>query len=419
MTGTAAQGGRLPPAFRHYNFRLYWTGQLVSLVGTHMQRAAQAWLVLTLSNDPLMLGFLVTAQWGPVLVLGLFGGIVADSFPKRPTIVATQSVAMVLAFLLAVLVATGVAELWHVLVLALLLGVTSALDIPARQTFVIEMVGRDDVVSAVALTSTLVHSAKIVGPALAGIIIAAFGLAPAFFINGLSFAAVIAGLVAMRPGELVPSNRAVLPRSPGAVLGNVGEGLRYALAHRDVLVAIGLVGAATAAGMNFQVLLPPLARDVLRTDASGYGFLMAASGVGAVAATLMVAFRGRPRPLLLPAAAVVIGLLDIVVGLSGSLAIGLVAMAAIGLAGVLLTTHANTLIQLSAPDHLRGRVMALYVTVHSGALPVGGVIFGGIAGAIGPAGSLAIGGLCTIAVGLLAAVVRSTGARDLPLVEAP
>jgi MFS family permease len=208
---------RAPAAFRHRNFRVYWTGQLVSLIGTHMQRAAQAWLVLTLTNDPFMLGLLVAAQFGPLLVLGLFGGIVADSLPKRPTIAATQTIAMVLAFALAVLVASGVVEPWHVLGFALLLGITSALDIPARQTFVIEMVGRDDLVSAVALNSTLVHTAKIVGPAVAGLVIAGLGLAPAFFINGISFAAVLGGLLAMRPGELRSADRAALPRTPRAV----------------------------------------------------------------------------------------------------------------------------------------------------------------------------------------------------------
>jgi hypothetical protein len=171
--------------------------------------------------------------------------------------------------------------------------------------------------------------------------------------------------------------------------------------------------------MNFQVLIPPLARDVLGSDASGFGFLMAAAGVGAVTATLFVAFRGRPRPVLLPAAAIAIGLLDIILGLSGSLVVGLAAMAGIGLAGIILTTYTNTLIQLSVPDHLRGRVTALYVTVHDGALPIGGVILGAIAGAIGPAVTLAIGGLCTIAVGLLAAFARSTGTRDLPLAQSP
>ena len=212
-----------------------------------MQRAAQAWLVLTLTNDPFMLGLLVAAQFGPLLVLGLFGGIVADAVPKRPTIVVTQVTAMVLAFLLAVLAAAGLAELWHVLALALLLGMTSALDIPARQTFVIEMVGREDLVSAVAMNSTLVHSAKVVGPAVAGIVIAAFGLPIAFFVNGISFAAVLGALGAMRKGELRPALRADLPRTPRAVFGNLSEGLGYAMRNREVILTIGLVGAVSTA----------------------------------------------------------------------------------------------------------------------------------------------------------------------------
>jgi MFS family permease len=394
-----------PSAFRHRNFRLYWSGQLVSLIGTHMQRAAQAWLVLTLTNDPLMLGLLVTAQFGPVLVFGLLGGIVADSFPKRTTILVTQVISLVLALALGLMVATGIAEVWQVMLLALLLGLTSAIDIPARQTFVIEMVGPEDVTSAVALNSTLVHAAKVLGPAIGGVTIAVFGLATAFFLNAISFAAVIAGLLAMRTSELLPAVQVSMPRTGRALFDSLAEGLRYALRTPQVLLPIAVVGLVSTLGMNFPVLFPPYARDVLGTDASGYGFLMAATGAGAIGAALFMAFRGRPRPIAIPIAALVLGLFNVVLALSGSMPIALLSASLIGLASVVATTYANTTIQTTAPDQLRGRVTAVYVSVHAGSMPVGGIIFGALAGAFGAAAALAIGGLCTILVGVVALVV--------------
>jgi MFS family permease len=403
LAGLAGRGGLR--ALRHRNFRLYWGGQAVSLIGTHMQRAAQAWLVLTLTSDPLMLGLLVTAQFGPVLALGLFGGIVADSLPKRTTIMVTQSVAMVLAFALGVLAATGTAEVWHVLLMAFLLGVTSVVDIPTRQTFVIEMVGRDDVVSAVALNSALVNAAKVIGPAIAGLTIGAFSVAVAFFINGFSFVAVIGGLLAMRASELNPVARAALPRTIGAVAGNLGEGLRYIARTRDVLLALSIVGTVSTAAMNYQVLIPPLARDVLGTGAIGFGFLMAASGLGSITAALAVASLGRPRTIAIVVAALALGLFEIALGASRLMALSLVCMAGVGLAGVVMTTNANTLIQTLAPDRLRGRVIAVYVTVFVGSTPIGGLLFGGIAGAFGTATALLAGGAIATVVGAGALLV--------------
>src|SRR5437868_2648530 len=176
-------------AFRHRNYRLFWLGQLVSLVGTWMQTVAQGWLVLQLSNDPFALGLLSVAQFGPIMVFGLFGGVVADNMPKRQTLIATQAVQMVLAFVLAGLVATGLAQVWHILVLALLLGLANAIDMPTRQSFVVEMVGREDVANAVAFNSAMFNAARVVGPAIAGLTIGAFGIALCFFLNGLSFVA--------------------------------------------------------------------------------------------------------------------------------------------------------------------------------------------------------------------------------------
>lgn len=400
---TRMTGGGLR-AFRHRNFRLYWVGQLVSLIGTHMQRAAQAWLVLTLTSDPLMLGLVVTAQYGPILVLGVFGGVVADVLPKRRTIIVTQTIAMALAFILAFLAATGAAEVWHVLLLALFLGIAGVVDMPTRQAFVFEMVGRDDVVSAVALNSTLVNTAKVVGPAVAGLAIAAVGVPFAFLFNGLSFLAVIGGLLAMRPNELAPIAPPARPGTLRAVLDNLAEGLRYVRRTHDVLLALVVIGLVSTVAMNFQVLAAPLARDVLDSDASGYGFLMAASGLGSILAALVLAFGGRPRTTMILVASLALGLLDVALALSRSLPVSLICMAGVGLAGVAMSTNTNTLIQMAVPDALRGRVMAVYVTVWAGSTPVGGLIFGAVASAFGTPVALGLGGIAAIVVALLAGV---------------
>lgn len=392
-------------ALQHRNYRLYWTGQLISLVGTHMQRAAQTWLVLTLTSDPFALGLVVAAQWGPVLVFGLFGGIVADALAKRRTLIATQAISMALAFTLAVLAATGTAEVWHVLVMAGLLGFTSVVDLPTRQSFVFEMVGRDDVVSAVALYSAIVNSAKVLGPAIAGLTIGAFSVAFAFAFNGLSFLAVIAGLLAMRVSELQPAARTALPRSLGAIVANLGEGLRYVVRTRHVLLALAIVALVSTAGMNFQVLIAPLARDVLGVGAEGFGFLMAASGLGSVTSALIVAVLGRPRVANIVIAALALGVLEIGLSASRSFPLSMACMFTIGLSSVAISMNTNTLIQMAVPDQLRGRVMAVYVTVNAGTTPIGGLLFGAIAGLAGVAEAILVGGISVTVIAVVALVV--------------
>jgi MFS family permease len=392
-------------ALRHRNFRLFWTGQLISLVGTWMQQVAQAWLVLTLTNDPFMLGLVATAQFAPVLVLGLFGGIVADGLPKRRTLVATQSFAMTLAFVLAILTATGTVQVWHILVLAFLLGCSNAVDMPTRQSFVIEMVGREDVGNAVALNSAIFNGARIVGPAVAGLTIGAFDMSIAFFLNGLSFVAVIACLLAMREEELRFGVRASMPRSFGEVFRNLAEGLSYVRQTRTVLLAVTVVGLVATAGMNFSVVVPPLSRNVLGTGPSGYGFLMAASGLGSLISALAIAFRGRPTTRVLIGGALMLGALEVLLAISRSMPLSLVCMFWIGAGGIAMAMTANTTIQLSVPDRLRGRVMAVYTTVFAGSTPFGGLASGAIAGSFGTAAAVLVGGVVSVAVASVAGVV--------------
>jgi MFS family permease len=392
-------------ALRHRNFRLFWSGQLISLVGTWMQQVAQGWLVLTLTSDPFMLGVVVAAQFVPVMIFGLFGGIVADSLPKRGTLIATQTVAMTLAFILAVLTATGTVQVWEIVLLAFALGCTNAIDMPTRQSFVIEMVGREDIGNAVALNSAIFNAARIVGPAVAGLTIGVFDISTAFFINGLSFVAVIGCLVAMRPEELTAAARTAMPRTVGAVFATLAEGLGYVRRTHVVLLGVSVVGLVSLVGMNFSVVVPAMARDVLGTGAEGYGFLMAASGLGSLAAALAVAFLGRPSQRVLVGGAIVLGVLEVVMALSHSMALSLACMFGIGAGGIAMAMTANTAIQLTVPDVLRGRVMAVYTTVFAGSTPLGGLAFGAIAAISGVSAAILVGGLAALAIGIVAAIV--------------
>ena len=387
-------------AFHHRNYRLFFAGQAISLVGTWMQQVAQGWLVLQLTHDPLWLGLVSLAQFGPVIVLGLFGGVIADQLPKRKTLIATQTSAMLLAFALFGLSALHIVQVWHVLVLAGLLGITNAFDMPARQSFAVEMVGRDDVANAVALNSALFNASRIVGPAAAGLLIGAFDISIAFLINGLSFIAVIVSDLAMRDGELRAVQQNPRPRNWSEVVANLAEGADYVRRTPIVLLAVTVIGLAATFGMNFTVLVPPLADSVLHVGASGYGFLMAASGIGATSAALWVAFQRRPGPRPIVLGAITLGLASIVLALSTNFFLSLVSIGIAGAGGIAMAVTANTTIQLAVPDHLRGRVISVYTTIFSGSVPAGGLLMGAIASAWGVPVALFVGAVLTVLIGI-------------------
>jgi MFS family permease len=367
-----------------------------------MQSIAQAWLILDLTGDPFMLGLVSALQWLPVLFLGLFGGIVADVLPKRRTLIATQVAMMALAGLLGVLVWTDAVEIWMIIVIALLLGIANAVDMPVRQAFAVEMVGRDDVFNAVALSSAMFNTARIVGPAIGGLFIAAFGLAPAFLINAASFLAVIVGLVAMRDEELLSPPPVPRPRSIREVGANLAEGLRYVRATPLVLMATAVVGLTATFAMNFQVLVPPYARDVLGQDADGLGFLMATMGVGSLVAALLLARAGRPSPWAIAAGALLLGLAEAATGFARAYPVALGLLFLVGFGGVGMAATANTTIQLAVPDALRGRVIAIYTTVFAGSTPIGGLFAGIVASTWGVPAALFAGGAVAALTGLLA-----------------
>ncbi len=393
-------GGR---AFAHRNYRLFFAGQLVSLVGTWMQQVAQAWLVLDLTHDPFVLGLVTALAFLPVLVLGLFGGLIADALPKRQTLIATQTVQMFLAFALFGLVVSDTVQVWHILVLATILGITNAVDMPTRQAFTVEMVGRDDVANAVALNSAIFNGARIIGPAIAGLTIGFFGgdVSVAFLINGLSFLAVIIAYASMRQEDLKIPPVFARPRSVGEVRASLAEGLGYVRRTELVLLATVTVGLVATFAMNFGVTIPALAREVLETDATGYGFLMTATGIGSLVAALGIAFSGKSRPVIVPAGALILGGALVAASLTGVFWLALVAMLFVGFGAIGMAATANTTVQLAVPDELRGRVISVYTTVFVGSTPVGGLLMGWIASSWSVEASLAVGGVGSLLVGLV------------------
>lgn len=404
---------RAGAALRHRNFRLFFFGQLVSLIGTWMQSLAQGWLVLQLTQDPFVLGVISAVQYLPMMVFGLFGGLIADALPKRATLVGTQTASMLLALALFWLSWTHQVQAWHIGVLALLLGIVNTVDMPTRQAFVVEMVGRDDVVNAVALNSAVFNVARILGPAVAGVIIGLVGIASCFFLNGVSYIAVIAGLLAMRSSELHAKGAYQFTRSASAVLRDLGEGLRYVRSTPVVLLAVGVVGLVSTLGMNLNVLVPVYTADVLHTNATGFGFLMAATGIGSLVAALTIAVIGRSSPRVMLAGGAALGLLQLALVAVHAMPVALACMFGIGFGSIAMTATANTSIQLAVPDSLRGRVLSVYTTVFAGSTPVGALFAGTLAAQWGAALAFGAGGAASAAVVAVAfALARPWMARQ-------
>ncbi len=342
-------------ALNHGDFRRFYFSQLAAQVGSWMQNVTQAWLVLQLTNSPFKLGLLATLQFSPVLLFSIVSGAVADRLPKRPLLVATQTTLACQGLLLALLVATGHVEYWHVAVLGLALGFANVVDQPARQSFVMELVGRADVSSAVALNSAGFNLARIVGPAVAGIVIARLGVAPTFFVNSLGFIGVIVTLLRMKARGLPPGT------AHASIFEEIAEGVRYAAGTPRLRLAIGLVFVVSLCVFNFSVYVPLLAKNVLGLGAEGFGFLMASLGVGAVGGALTVGARAaRPsvRSMLVSATLALSTLMALGVTRRIELAIPLLFFT--GYWGIMLMASCNTSIQLQAPAGLSGRVMSIY-----------------------------------------------------------
>ncbi|MGH2408005.1 MAG: MFS transporter [Candidatus Limnocylindrales bacterium] len=395
---------RAAAALRHRNFRLFWSGQLVSLVGTWMQTVAQGWLVLTLTNDPVALGIAAACQFTPILLFGLFGGILADALPKRQTLIATQSTSLLLALALGILVATGTVQVWHVYLLAIGLGLVNAVDMPVRQAFAVEMVGREDIANAVALNSAVFNGARIVGPALAGILIGIVGIAACFFLNAISYVAVIAAYLLMRETELRPAARIAMAHTIGGVIDQLGEGLSYVRRTPIPRLALTTLGIVSLVGMNFSVLMPVFAQNVLGGDATTFGFLLAASGVGSISAAIHIANGLRPTLRLVVGAATSFGAALLALSFAHQVIVALPLMLILGWSVIAMAATTNTLIQVLVPDELRGRVLSIYTTVFAGSTPIGGLLVGSIAGLFGVSAALAFGGVVSLGTAGIAAL---------------
>jgi MFS family permease len=381
------------------NYRRYIAGQSVSLIGTWMQMAAQSWLVLSLTGSATTLGVIVALQTLPVLLLGPYGGVVADRVDKRRLMVILQIAMGVQALVLGVLTVTGSVRLWEIGALAALLGLNNAFENPARQAFMLELVGGESLRNAVTLNSVLVNVARVIGPAVAGVLIATVGEGPCFLANAASFAAVVASLMTL-------DRRAIHPSPPsGREPGQLREGLRYIRRRPELGVPLAMMALVGALAYEFQVTLPVMAREGLHVGATGFGFMTAAMGVGAVVGGLFVANKGRTGLPTLVLAASAFGVVLGLACLAPNLPTELLALALVGGASISFMSTGNTTLQLAAAPSMRGRVMSLWFVAFQGSTPIGGPIVGWVMAQAGARAGLGLGGitcLLTALLGLLA-----------------
>jgi len=391
-------------SLRHRNFRLFWSGQLISLIGTWMQNVGQAWLVLELTHSSFKLGVVSALQFLPMLFLSFPAGVFIDHFSKRKIIIGTQAVMLALAFTLAVLDWTGAVRYWHIVVLATLLGVANTVDMPARQAYIIEMVGKEDLMNAIALNSSVFNAARAIGPAVAGVVIAASGTAVCFFVNGLSYLAVIWALLLMKFESAPPGG----PRTY-RMLQDIAEALRYIRNTPPVLITILLVAVVSVFATNFNVLVPVFARQELHKDAAGFGLLMSAFGAGALLGAFSLALMSRlgPKPVFLLGGGMGLSLFLVLIGLQRSYGITALLLALAGWSMVTFFGMANTTVQLNTEGRLRGRVMSVYTLAFGGLTPFGSIFAGTFAHWLKAPLTFALGGLISGIVFFIVILRRS------------
>ncbi|MGW3624260.1 MFS transporter [Streptomyces sp. NPDC000880] len=412
-TGPGADSAPLPApttmfsSLKIRNYRLFATGQVVSNTGTWMQRIAQDWLVLTLTGSASAVGITIALQFLPMLLFGLYGGVLADRMPKRPLLLATQVAMGLTGLVLAVLTLSGHVQVWHVYLTAFLLGLVTVVDNPARQSFVAEMVGPEQLANAVSLNSANFQSARLVGPAVAGVLITAVGSGYAFLLNGLSFLAPIAGLLLMRNSELHKVER--VSRSKG----QLREGLRYVAGRPELIWPIVLVGFIGTFGFNFPIWLSAFVDDVYHSGASTYGLLNTLMAAGSLAGALLAARRRTSRLRVLVGAAVLFGALEVVTAFAPQFWIFAVLLVPIGMFGLTVNVTANSSIQMATEPAMRGRVMSLFMMVFVGGTPLGAPLVGWITDTYGPRIGFAAGGTVALvaAIGVGVMLARVGGLR--------
>lgn len=384
-------------ALKSKNFRYFWIGQCISLIGTWLQNTALSWLVLTLTKSAFLVGLFNALQFTPQLFLSLFAGAIIDHFPKKKLLIVTQSLLMVLAFLLSILIWTKVISYPILLLFALALGIINTFDMPARQSFVIELAGQELLINAVALNSLNFNLARVIGPAIAGILLKNVGMSVCFFLNGLSFIAVLIGLFLIDVG-LKPMNKS---KSNG-MLKDILEGLKYTKNNRIILQTIILVLIMNVFVMNFNVLVPLYTKYVLHKDEAGYGFLLSSMGIGALSGALFVASTSKKLALKrLYFSLVICSLILIFIGINRDYKLSSLLFASVGFFMILFTTTANSTLQLSSADEYRGRVMSLYTLVFAGTTPIGSLISGTFAQAFKVSGAFVICGIFCLVLFIL------------------
>ncbi len=387
--------GRFAALFRslkHRNFQLFLSGQIVSLVGTWMQTVAEAWLIYRLTGSSVLLGVLGLVSQIPIFILSPLAGIVVDRWPRRPVIIATQVSSLVLAFTLATLTLSGRIRVWEIICLATLLGTVNAFDVPARQSFLIEMVGREDLLNAIALNSSMFNGARVAGPAIAGLLVAWIGESWCFFVNGVSYFAVIAGLLMMRVGKSRAVHDGVSP------IEKLREGLRFARHTKPIRAILLLVALVSFMALPFNVLMPIFADRILGGGPSAYGTLMGAVGLGAMFGALLLAMRQQLRGLgiVLAYAAGGLGISLMIFSASRWYWVSLASLTLAGFAMMTAFTASNTLIQAMVPEQLRGRLMSLYAMMFLGMAPLGSLVAGAMAARIGAPVTVALGGFVSL-----------------------
>lgn len=385
-------------SLRFPNYRLWAAGAIISNTGTWMQRVAQDWLVLTVltTNSAVAVGITTGLQFGPILVLAPLAGVISDRFNKRVVLMATQTTAGIISLILGILVLGGHAQLWHVYLLALLSGVVAAIDAPARQTFVTEMVPLEDLPNAVGLNSASFNAARLIGPGVAGLLIAGVGIGWVFVINAATFLAVLFSLTRMHIRDLEPV------AGPKRTRGAMRDGVRYVRKRPDIILILVVIGLVGMFGINFQMTTAIMARLVFHKDAAEYGLLGSIMAIGSLAGALLSARRDKPSMRLIVGSAFVFGIFSTIAGVMPSYWTFALALIPVGLSALLLLTTANSTVQMTVAPAMRGRVMALYMAIFMGTTPIGAPIVGWISEAWGPRWSILFGGLVSIAVGLAA-----------------
>ena len=398
-------------ALKHRNFQLFIGGQLISLIGTWMQSTAQLWLVYKLTNSAALLGLFGFANQIAILVLASVGGYVGDRYNRHVGVIWTQTASMILAFLLAGLTLTHLIQVWHLIAIAFLVGIVNAFDVPIRQAFLVQMVGKEDLPNAIALNSSMFNGARVVGPAIAGFAIAWIHEGWCFFLNGVSFVAVILALLAMR----IPKAEERKPES--SPLRNFLQGFRFAMKDFPIRSTLLLLSVLSLFGLQYSVFLPVFARDILHHDAKGFGLLMSAAGIGAVLGALQFAARTSYKGLARSIAIMSVICAVCLIAFSQSTVFWLSAalLLVIGFAATSQMAATNTTVQNRVPDQLRSRVMAVYATMFMGVQPIGSLLAGGVAKRVGAARTLEIFGILVLAASLVFAVKVVTRVPRAPV----